>query len=98
MLLAGINWLFGTQHIVGLDGHPRRIFHTVEAHHIITEVSNLSIPILLIGPSLIIVACLQISSNNDSVASINPISIRNKIISNSIRSVGLSRVTAIHEV
>jgi heme/copper-type cytochrome/quinol oxidase subunit 1 len=97
-LLAGINWLFGTQHVIGLDGHPRRIFHSSEAHHIVTEVSNLSIPILLLGPSLIIVACLQTSSNNDVLSSINVSSIRSTLVSTSIRSSSIVRITAVHEV
>jgi heme/copper-type cytochrome/quinol oxidase subunit 1 len=97
-LLAGINWLFGTQHVIGLDGHPRRIFHTAEAHHIITEVSNLSIPVLLMGPSLIIVACLQTSSNNEVVTSVGSTAIRGNLVSNSTRSQFMVRVTAIHEV
>jgi heme/copper-type cytochrome/quinol oxidase subunit 1 len=97
-LLAGINWLFGTQHVVGLDGHPRRIFNTAESHHIITEVSNLSIPILLLGPCMIVVTVLQTSSSNDSILQFNTSALRGTIVSNTTRSQNVVRVTAVHEV
>jgi heme/copper-type cytochrome/quinol oxidase subunit 1 len=97
-LLLGINWLFGTQHIVGIDGHPRRVFHSAEAHHIITEISNLSIPVLLLGPSMIVVCSLYTSSSNDITAGVSGLVIRHELVSSIVRSNTQVRITAVHEV
>lgn len=56
MLISGVNWLFLTQHIIGIDGHPRRIFNSSEMHHITSELANLAIPAILFGMVLLFVS------------------------------------------
>lgn len=69
LALAGINWLFGTQHASGIDGQPRRMFSVSEAHHILAEIANLSLLILLaIPPMLSISLAKRCSSSIPSLA------------------------------
>lgn len=47
VLTTSVLWLFGLQHALGVDGHPRRIFTSTEMHQVLIEVSNLCIPVLV---------------------------------------------------
>lgn len=53
---TGVNWIFGTQHFVGIDGHPRRILSSTESNYIVSELANLGLLILPCSPSNIIPA------------------------------------------
>lgn len=54
LMLVGINWMFGLQHFVGIDGHPRRIFQSAEIHVVIIELSNFSIILIASIPCYIL--------------------------------------------
>jgi heme/copper-type cytochrome/quinol oxidase subunit 1 len=52
--MSGINWLFGMQHLVGIEGHPRRIFQSSELHLVFIELSNFSIIVISIVPGILL--------------------------------------------
>lgn len=72
MLISGVNWLFLTQHFIGIDGHPRRIFNSSEMHHITSELANLAIPALLFGIVLIFISASSATTCSSSPGYLMP--------------------------
>lgn len=72
---VSVLWLFGLQHMLGVDGHPRRIFTSSEMHQLLTEITNVCIPLILWSPasycSLFTVYGSRLSSLNTIQAKYN---------------------------
>ena len=67
VVTTSVLWLFGLQHVVGIDGHPRRIFSSGECEMGLIEASNVCIPILLWAPTILMTEIGTYNSFNRSI-------------------------------
>lgn len=97
ILLAGINWLFGIQHPIGVSGHPRRIFSSTENTLVLAEISNLAILILISGPYMLTAAGRTSGLVVSPVGRVSYPSVDN-IISSTIPVRFMDRRSSVHEI
>jgi cytochrome c oxidase subunit 1 len=74
ILMAAINWLFLLQHGIGVDGHPRRIFSSTEAHQLVLELANIALPTLLLAPGMLVSLVGGTSSSLGSIVLVQNLS------------------------